>query len=78
LSLMDVLFHVSLRAILKEMSIDKTIREALLHKRGRLGEIYLFVLSLEKFDEDEIEAFVKKNNISTQDLEKLTLEASAN
>ena len=78
LSLMDVLFHVSLRAILKEMSIDKTIREALLHKRGRLGEIYLFVLSMEKFDEDEIEAFSKKNNISAKDLEKLTLEASAN
>ena len=76
LSLMDVLFHVSLRAILKEMSIDKTIREALLHNRGRLGEIYLFVLSLEKFDEDEIEAFAKKNNISPEDLERLTLEAS--
>lgn len=78
LSLMDVLFHVSLRAILKEMNIDKKIREALLHKRGRLGEIYLFVLSMEKFNEDEIESFAKINNISAKDLEELTLKASSN
>ena len=75
---MDVLFHVSLRAILKEMNIDKKIREALLHKRGRLGEIYLFVLSIEKFNEDEIESFAKINNISVKDLEELTLKASSN
>jgi len=78
LSLMDVLFHVSLRAVLKEMNVDKQIREALLHKRGRLGEIFNFVLSLEKFDETSIEDFATKNNISTEALEKLTLEATLN
>ncbi len=78
LSLMNVLFHVSLRAVLKEMNVDKQIREALLHKRGRLGEIFNFVLSIERFDEAEIENFSKEKNISPQDLEKLTLVASIN
>lgn len=78
LSLMNVLFSVSLRAILKEMSVDKQIRDALLHNRGRLGEIYLFVLALEGFNTKEIEDFASKNNISDEDLEKLTLESTLN
>ena len=78
LSLMNVLFNVSLRAILKEMNVDKQIREALLHKKGRLGEIYLFVQALEDFDTQEIEFFSKKNNISQEDLERLTIESHIN
>ena len=77
LSLMDVLFGVSLRAILKEMNVDKQIREALLHNRGKLGKIYLFVISLEQFNTLEIEAFIKVNGISREDLEVLTLEATS-
>lgn len=76
LSLMDVLFHVTLRAILKEMNVDKQIREAILHKKGKLGEIFMFVLAIERFDESEIEIFVKNNNISAQDMENLTLNAT--
>ena len=76
LSLMNVLFGVSLRAILKEMRVDREIREALLHSKGKLGEIYLFVKALESFDTDSIEEFAKLNNISASDLEGLTLNAT--
>jgi len=76
ISLMDVLFNVSKRTLMRELNIDKDIKEAILRKDGVLGDIYSFVLALESFDTKYIEEFVEKYNISKEALEEITLSAS--
>lgn len=74
ISLMDALFNVKLELILNELNIDEEIKEALLFKKGKLGEIYKFALDLELFHIAEIEAFCKKYEIQMEEIETLTLE----
>jgi len=74
ISLMDALFNVKLEIILDELNIDEEIKEALLFKKGKLGEIYKFALDLELFHIAEIEAFCTKYKINMEDIETLTLE----
>jgi len=75
ISLMDALFGVSIRVILKEMNVDRQIKEALLKKENKLGEIYSFILAIEIFDTKAIEEYANKNNISLEDLSNLSLNA---
>ena len=74
ISLMDALFNVKLEVILNELNIDEEIKEALMFKKGKLGEIYKFAIDLELFHIAEIEAFCTKYNINMEDIETLTLE----
>jgi EAL and modified HD-GYP domain-containing signal transduction protein len=76
ISLMDTLFGVSKRVLMRELNVDRDIKEAILRKDGVLGEIYSFVLALESFDEKYIDKFVEKYNISKEALEEITLSAS--
>jgi c-di-GMP phosphodiesterase len=74
ISLMDALFNVKLELILNELNIDEEIKEALMFKKGKLGEIYKFALDLELFHVAQIEAFCEKYKINMEDIETLTLE----
>ncbi|MDY0120678.1 MAG: HDOD domain-containing protein [Sulfurimonas sp.] len=74
ISLMDALFNVKLEIILEELNIDEEIKEALMFKKGKLGEIYKFAIDLELFHIAEIEAFCTKYSINMEDIETLTLE----
>lgn len=74
ISLMDALFNVKIELILNELNVDEDIKEALMFKKGKLGEIYKFALDLEHFRVAEIEAFCTKYNIKMEDIETLTLE----
>ena len=76
ISLMDALFSVSKRTLMRELNVDKEIKEAILKKDGILGEIYSFVLAFENFDTEYIEDFIEKHNISNEALEEITLSAS--
>ncbi len=76
ISLMDTLFSVSKRTLMRELNVDRDIKEAILRKDGVLGEIYKFVLALEEFDEKHIDGFVEKYKISKEALEDITLSAS--
>lgn len=75
ISLMDALFSVNIETILKEMNVDTQIKDALLKNENKLGEIYNFVLAIENFDTKNIEEYAKRNNISLDNLAKLSLNA---
>ncbi len=75
ISLMDTLFNTSIEIVLKEMNIDKQIKDALLDKSNKLGEIYSLVLAIENFDTKKIENYAMINNISLEELSEIGLKA---
>jgi EAL and modified HD-GYP domain-containing signal transduction protein len=73
-SLMEALFRVPLENIINEFNLDVSVTEALIHKKGELGELYTVVLAIENFETDKIDAFISKYAIDKTVFEKMMLE----
>ena len=73
LSLMDAVFNMKLEDVLKNMNISDTVKDAILEKKGILGEISAFVKCTEAFDIESVSIFEKKYNLERQSVEKLLL-----
>ncbi|MEA3373883.1 MAG: EAL domain-containing protein [Campylobacterota bacterium] len=78
LSLMDTLFSVKLEKILEDLNVAEGVKDALLHNRGVLGEIYVLVSSIEHFETSDIDLFVQKYHLNRSDVEKLLIGAIEN
>ncbi len=79
-SLMEALFRVPLKSIISEFNLDESVTEALVNKKGELGELYTVVLAIENFETDTIDAFISKYKIEKAAFEKMmfeTIQASA-
>ena len=74
ISLLDTLFNVKMDLILEELHIDTQIKDAIISKKGILGDIYSFAKNLEQFNIKAVENFCDKYDIETEELEKLTFE----
>lgn len=71
LSLMPTLFSMSLNDILTQLHVDDTIKDALLLKKGILGEAYQCVIDTEYFYTNKIDHFCERHNISSEVIEKI-------
>ncbi|MDY0121185.1 MAG: EAL domain-containing protein [Sulfurimonas sp.] len=68
LSLLNVVFGVSLEQLLEHLYISDEVKDALLHDRGDLGELYALVREIEQFNTDAIEVFAKKHGLDANDI----------
>ena len=50
LSLVDVVLKTNLKTILEQINISREVKDALLRKKGILGEIFILVKAIEEFD----------------------------
>ncbi|MCF6309229.1 MAG: EAL domain-containing protein [Sulfurimonas sp.] len=75
LSLIDTVFGVELKIILKDMHVGDAIKKALLEDEGILGEIYALVRDIESFHTQGIEDFVQKHNIEKSMIDELSLKS---
>ena len=75
LSLIDSVFGEKIEVILDDMNIDEVVKDALLQHKGKLGDIYLLVKDMERFNTYGIERFVKKYNLDNVMLERLSLKS---
>lgn len=69
LSLIDSVINRSKAEILERLTIEHTLREAILEHKGFLGEMLALVEAIEKFDLSVIQNFIEKYNISPKSLE---------
>jgi len=74
LSLMDTLLFISLSDILKQLHVEDKISDALLYKRGILGETYQVVLDIEHFETQKIDAFIQRHQFNTEQFETIMAE----
>ena len=75
LSLIDSVFGEKIEVILDDMNVDEVVKDALLQHKGKLGDIYLLVKDMERFNTYGIERFVKKYNLDNVMLERLSLKS---
>ena len=71
LSAIDVIFNQPLDVLFERLHIDDTIKEALLSKKGLLGEIYEVSIAIEQFDLAKTEEFIRQHDIPAASLQKL-------
>jgi len=70
LSLMHIIVKQPLEAFLNAIHINPVIKEALLEKRGLLGEIYEVCIAIEQFDLAKTEAFMLEYDIAPSNFQK--------
>jgi EAL and modified HD-GYP domain-containing signal transduction protein len=75
LSLIDSVFDEKLEVILTDMNVDEAVKDALLHHKGMLGDIYRLVKDIETFNTHGIERFVKKYDLKKEMVEQFSLRA---
>ncbi len=75
LSLMDTVFSVELEHILEHMYISEAVSDALLKDEGILGEIYILVRNIEKFNTQAIEDFAHKHKIALERINLAVMES---
>lgn len=68
LSLIDALFQVPLRNILKDFNLSEAIHTALLHRDGLLGKLVTVIENLEQENYDEMRHHLKEVNVTSEDL----------
>ena len=71
LSSIDVILKTPLPDLLEKLNIDETIKDALLEKKGLLGEIYEVSIAIEQFDLAKTEAFIIEHEIAPDSFQKL-------
>ncbi len=71
MSLSSTVLGVPLRLILKEMHISDDVREALLERKGLLGEMFEAVKAMEKVDLEKIWEYAQSNGISREQIQSL-------
>ncbi len=69
-SLLESIFLVPFDQIFEKLNVDKKIREALLDKKGELGEIFALTLAIENFDMSEIEKYIREHKINISEFQK--------
>jgi EAL and modified HD-GYP domain-containing signal transduction protein len=75
LSLVDTVFGVELKKILKDMHVGDAIKKALLEDEGTLGEIYALVRDIESFHTQGIADFVQRHNLKKSMIDELSLKS---
>ena len=75
LSLVDTIFGMELELILKQMHISESVKEALLHERGLLGEIYRLVKAIENFDTMAVAQFELSHKLRSGALNEIVVES---
>ena len=75
LSLIDTVFCIELKQILKDIQISQNVEDALLKNEGTLGEIYTLVQAIEDFDIEHIMNFQKKYTLGNEIIENIILES---
>lgn len=70
LSLMHVIVKQPLEVFIESIRIDASIKEALLDKKGLLGEIYEVCIAIEQFDLAKTEAFMIEYDIAPSNFQK--------
>lgn len=75
MSLMDTLFGMPMQEILDQVCVVDAVSEALLHRRGRFGEMLKLVEGLERVEEagDALDEMVARFDLSGDDLNELQL-----
>lgn len=73
LSIVEIMFHESYGAFMKQIKIDKDIVSALLHKKGELGRLMELVIAIEKNERRLIGSIILELDISQRDLNKALL-----
>ncbi len=75
LSLIDVLLGVPMETVVNEMNLEKNIKEALLTRRGSLGEMLCIVENVQRGKVDKIRDLQEKHGLTTSDLLSIQTEA---
>jgi EAL and modified HD-GYP domain-containing signal transduction protein len=78
LSLIETVFNVELRKILKELAMSENVEKALLEDTGMLAEMLDLVRSIEQFDISRVDTFVKKYAIDEPAVEALLISTIEN
>ncbi len=78
LSLADTLFGVSKETILTELNVDEKVRDALLYRKGTLGELYALLRDIEMINTASVEAFIKKYNLDSDTITHIASESMSN
>ncbi len=75
LSLIDVLLGVPMEIVVEEMSLEKSIKDALLNRRGTLGDMLSIVEGVQRGKVDKIKGLQEKYGLSLSDMLHLQTEA---
>lgn len=78
LSLIDTLFGMKMEDVLQKAPISDDVQNALLHRRGVLGEILTLICEIENFDTQEVMAFEEKYNLKKSLLNNIILSSIEN
>jgi EAL and modified HD-GYP domain-containing signal transduction protein len=75
LSLMDALLGTPVDALARQLNLDDRIREALIERKGRLGELLALAEHLEQGDLSGTEALLRSQQLSERDIARAQLDA---
>lgn len=75
LSLMDTAFGVELATILEDMHISKEVEDALLKEEGILGEIFVLIKDIEKFNTSAVDTFEVKYGLENDVIENIAIQS---
>lgn len=68
LSLVDVLFQISMDEIVEKLNVSKDIQDALLHREGVLGTLLLLCEALDEEEYQEVGEYLGKLSLGARDL----------
>jgi len=68
LSLVDALLKVPILTVLDEIKIDEDIKQALLDRKGKLGELLNLVVAIEQFDMPKTDTILGQLHLSNTEL----------
>lgn len=75
LSLAEAIFQSSFEQLFEQMDLEHTITEALIHKKGNLGELLQLSIAVERNDFDEINAMLERLNLTQEQLNKAMVQS---
>ncbi|MBU1657654.1 HDOD domain-containing protein [bacterium] len=78
LSLMDTLFGKKMEEILEHIQVTDEVKDALLKHKGILGELYVLVCEIEKFNTHAIADFTDKHNLKAGTIEAIVMKSIEN
>jgi len=75
LSLIDVLLGVPMETVVEEMSLERRIKDALLGRKGTLGDMLNIVESVQRGKMDKVSGLREKYGLNVSDILHLQTEA---
>ena len=73
LSLIDTVFGEKLEKILEDIHVDEMVSDALMDRKGLLGDIYKLVIDLENFNTEGVSRFVRKYKLAEGVIDDISL-----